>query len=99
MAAILNFRNFLKNCKTQKCLYTVQDRAISAKLLIYRISVKSSLNFRIFFKNVKQDHCRGVYLPPSIKGEEIPFLKYSHFSFSAKIQDGRQKWRKLKFFS
>ena len=94
----------------------------------------------------QQDHCRGVYLPPSIKGEEIPFpeiftilhfplrwppkvgkneifplgteyccttlwvkkfvpnhsifygFKDIHtFSFSAKIKDGRQKWRKLKF--
>ena len=26
-----------------------------------------------------QDHCRGVYLPPSIKGEEIPFPRYSQF--------------------
>ena len=28
---------------------------------------------------IKQDHCRGVYLPPSINGEEIPFLRYSQF--------------------
>ena len=27
----------------------------------------------------KQDHCCGVYLPPSIKGEEIPFPRYSQF--------------------
>ena len=71
----------------------------------------------------KQDHCRGVYLPPSIKGEEIfpLYIGYScttlrvkkftqnrsisygfqdihTFSFSAKIQDGHQKWQKLKLF-
>ena len=28
---------------------------------------------------LKQDHCRGVYLPLSIKGEEIPFPRYSQF--------------------
>ena len=50
-------------------------------------------------KQDKQDHFRGVYLPPSIKGEEILFPRYSHFSFSAKIENGHQKWRKLKFFS
>ena len=25
----------------------------------------------------QQDHCRGMYLPPSITGEEIPFERYS----------------------
>ena len=34
-----------------------------------------------------QDHCHGVYLPPSIKGEEISFRDIHNFSFSAKIQD------------
>ena len=29
--------------------------------------------------SIKQDHCRGVYLPPSIKREEIPFPRYSQF--------------------
>ena len=29
MAAILNFRNFRKNCKTQKCLY-LENRARSS---------------------------------------------------------------------
>ena len=29
----------------------------------------------------KQDHCRGVYLPLSIKGEEIPFPRYSQQIF------------------
>ena len=28
-------------------------------------------------KNFCQDHCCGVYLPPSIKGEEIAFPRYS----------------------
>ena len=44
MAAILNFRIFHKNCKTQKCLYlkTVLDRAISTKFLMRRVSVQSS---------------------------------------------------------
>ena len=27
----------------------------------------------------KQDHCRGIYLPPIITGEEIRFTRYSHF--------------------
>ena len=35
---------------------------------------KSAVRF-----DVKQDHCRGVYLPPSIKVEEIPFPRYSQF--------------------
>ena len=30
-------------------------------------------------KNFCQDHCRGVYLPPSIKAEEIAFPRYSQF--------------------
>ena len=30
-------------------------------------------------KKTKQDHCRGMYLPPSITGEEIPFARYSQF--------------------
>ena len=68
MAAILNFQIFRK---TQKCFYlkTVRDRAISAKFLTHRISVKTNLskfqrilrlpkmtailNLRIFFKNAK----------------------------------------------
>ena len=46
----------------------------------------------------KQDHCRGVYLPPSIEEKEYLFRDIHNFSFSAKIQDDRQKWRKLNFF-
>ena len=55
MAAILNFRIFRKNCKTQKCLYlkTVLDRAISTKFLTRRISLRSShANFQT--KNFSQ---------------------------------------------
>ena len=76
---------------------------------------------------MKQDHCRGMYLPPSTPGEEILHWNFSPlhrtllyhpagrkfawnrsicyafrdidtFPFSAKIQDGRRKWRKMKFF-
>ena len=41
----------------------------------------------IIITMLKQDHCRGIYLPPSITGEEIPFQDIHNFSFSAKIQD------------
>ena len=41
----------------------------------------------LHLKYLKQDHCRGVYLPPSITGEAIPFQDIHNFSFSAKIQD------------
>ena len=43
MAAILNFRNFRKNCKTQNAyiLKTVLDRAISTKILTHRVSLQS----------------------------------------------------------
>ena len=33
-----------------------------------------------------------------LKGKKYGFRDIHTFSFSAKIQDGRQKWRKLKFF-
>ena len=45
LAAILNFRIFRKNCKTQKNAYiskTVLDRAISTKFLTHRVSLQSS---------------------------------------------------------
>ena len=44
MGAILNFRNFRKNCKTQKCYIskTMLDRAISTKFLTHRVSLQSS---------------------------------------------------------
>ena len=44
MVAILIFRIFCKNCKTQKCLYlkTVLDRAISTVFLTHRVSLHSS---------------------------------------------------------
>ena len=32
-----------------------------------------------FLSTGKQDHCCGVYLPLSIKGEEIPFPRYPQF--------------------
>ena len=56
MAAILNFRNFRKNCKTQKCLYlkTVLDRAISTKFLTRRVSLRSTFpNFQKIFVSPK----------------------------------------------
>ena len=34
----------------------------------------------------------------ALKGKKYFFRDTHNFSFSAKIQDGRQKWRKLKFF-
>ena len=34
----------------------------------------------------------------ALKGKKYLFRDIHNFSFSAKIQDGRQKWRKLKFF-
>ena len=46
----------------------------------------------------KQDHCRGIYLLPSITGEEISFRDIHTFSISTKIQDGCQKWQKSKFY-
>ena len=51
MAAILNFRNFRKNCKTQNAYIskTVLDRAISTKFLTRRISLRST--FPNFQKN------------------------------------------------
>ena len=33
----------------------------------------------------------------ALKGKKYLFRDIHNFSFSAKIQDGRQKWRKLKF--
>ena len=30
-----------------------------------------SVSFLLFFLYFKQDHCRGMYLPPSTAGEEI----------------------------
>ena len=36
-------------------------------------------------KQSQQDHCRGIYLPPRITGEEIPFLRYAHFFIFRKI--------------
>ena len=57
MAAILNFRIFCKNCKTQKCLYilkTVLDRAISTKFFTHRVSLQSSHpNFQNIFASQK----------------------------------------------
>ena len=51
------------------------------------IDVDMYLKSFYFMYYVKQDHCRGIYLPPSITGEEIPFQDIHNFSFSAKIQD------------
>ena len=47
---------------------------------------------------LEQDHSRGVYLLPSIKGKEVPFPRNSQFFISAKIQDGRQKVAKTEIF-
>ena len=46
MVAILNFRIFKKNAKHKNaCISkTVSDRAISAKVLIHRVSVKTSFS-------------------------------------------------------
>ena len=59
MAAILNFRIFAKNGKTQICFYllnrasislTVRDRAISSKFSTHRVSKKCTLaNFQKIF--------------------------------------------------
>ena len=47
---------------------------------------------KMWVENIlKQDHCRGVYLPPRIKGEEIPFPRFSakfstfHFLLKSKM--------------
>ena len=47
---------------------------------------------------IKQDHCRVCISRRALKGKKYLFRDIHNFSFSAKIQDGRQKWRKLKFF-
>ena len=45
LVAILNFRSFHKNCKTQNCIWkTMSDRANLAKFLTHRVSVKTSLS-------------------------------------------------------
>ena len=56
MAAILNFRIFAKNGKTQICFYllTVRDRAISAKFSTHRGSKECNLcNFPKIFPSPK----------------------------------------------
>ena len=56
MAAILNFRIFAKNCKTQICFYllTVRDRAISSKFSTHRVSTEYNLyNFPKIFPSPK----------------------------------------------
>ena len=56
MAAILNFRIFAKNGKTQICFYslTVRDRAISAKFSTHRVSKQCNLcNFQNIFPSPK----------------------------------------------
>ena len=56
MAAILNFRIFRKNCKTQNAYIskTVLDRAISTKFLTRRISLRSTFpNFQKIFVSPK----------------------------------------------
>ena len=41
---------------------------------------------------VKQDHCRGIISRRALQGKKYLFRDIHNFSFSAKIQDGRQKW-------
>ena len=57
MAAILNFRNFHKNCKKHKNAYTsktVLDRAISTKFLTRKVSLQSTFpNFQKIFVSTK----------------------------------------------
>ena len=56
--------------------------------------------FFFYFPGQSSDEKSGLTRPLprcvsptlSIKGEEIPFRDIHNFSFSAKIQDGRQKW-------
>ena len=47
---------------------------------------------------INEDHCRGVYLPLSIKGDEIPFLRYSHFSFFSQNPRWSPKVVKIEIF-
>ena len=56
MAAILNFRNFRKNCNHKNAYIskTVLDRAISTKFLTHRVSLRSSYpNFEKNFVSPK----------------------------------------------
>ena len=58
MAAILNYRIFAKNAKTQICFYllTWQDRAIFSKFSTHRVSKQSTLgNFQKNFPLPKND--------------------------------------------
>ena len=43
-------------------------------------------------KNFCQDHCRGVYLPPSIKAEEIAFPRYSQFFIFVCERSSKSRW-------
>ena len=52
-------------------------RNIELPLEIFKKKLKTHY-FKITYYR-EQDHCRGVYLPLSIKGEEIPFPRYSQF--------------------
>ena len=56
MAAILNFRNFRKNCNTKNAYIskTVLDRAIFDEILTHRVSLQSSYpNFEKIFVSPK----------------------------------------------
>ena len=53
---------------------------------------------KIFDKTM---HCRGVYLPPSIKEEEIAFLRYSQFFIFVCESSSKSRWmsylRKIRY--
>ena len=74
MVAILNFRIFAQNGKTQICCIslTVRDRAISSKFSIHRVSKECSLcNFQKIFPSPKMAAILNfrIFLPKMAKHE------------------------------
>ena len=84
--------------------FAITLRVKNSVKIILSVAVSEILTFSVFRKNprwpqrilspypVGQKFCRN-------RSISYGFRDINIFCFSAKIQDGRQKWRKLKFFN
>ena len=66
--------------RDRRCIYAIKNKYAKNTYPAFFKLCQNDLcnkNKQMANNNIQQDHCRGVYPPPSIKGEEIPFPRYS----------------------
>ena len=72
--------------------FKLQEIDLKSKSEIHLFHVIVASRIHKIEVTIKQDHCHGIISRRALQGKKYLLQDIHNFSFSAKIQDGRQKW-------